>query len=122
MVSKQTARLASRWRRICAVAVGLSILFWAALPVPPHVTSLFETLQEHRLFMAEHGHAHGFEEDLAAALHGHSHDAVEHDHSVAMLTFPPHPQAPTSLGEGVRPPPDAAISDFVFRIDRPPRA
>lgn len=90
--------------------------------MPPHVTSLFETLQEHMVFMAEHGHSHGFEEDLAAALHGHSHDAVEHDHSVAMLNFPPRPQAPTSLGKGDRPPPDLAISDFVFRIDRPPRA
>lgn len=32
-----------------------------------------------------HGHSHGFEEDFALALDGHSQDAAEHDHSPALL-------------------------------------
>lgn len=101
--------------------VCCTIAIWAVLPVPPHVPSVIETLQEHAAFIAEHGHSHGFEEDLAAAVHGHGHDAVEHDHAVATLTVASRPQAIRSGRDLHRPPPTDARSGFVFRIERPPR-
>jgi len=122
MAVRPTARRVCGWQRRCAVALGFLILFRAALPMPAHVTSPLQTLQEHAEFIAEHGHSHGFEEDLAAAFHGHSHDAVEHDHSLAMLAVPPKTQIPMTPGATVRSPSTALVSDLVFQIERPPRA
>ncbi|MBY6117460.1 hypothetical protein KUW09_24945 [Mameliella alba] len=44
-----------------------------------------QVLADHAEMIAEHGHSHGLEEDIAWAMHGHSHDNVDHDHSVAVL-------------------------------------
>jgi len=92
------------------------------MPVPPHVPTVLETLQEHAAFIAEHGHSHGFEEDLAAAIHGHSHDTMEHDHSVATLSLAPRTQVTCSRRDLDRPPPSGTCSGFVLRIERPPSA
>lgn len=121
MIRRWTARQTKPWRRACAVLVCFAIALWAAMPVPPHVSTVLETLQEHAAFIAEHGHSHGFEEDLAAAIHGHSHDAMEHDHSVATLTLGPRTQVPCPGRDLGRPPPSGACSGLVQRIDRPPR-
>ena len=121
MMRLSMARRTKPWRRACAFMVCLAVALWAVVPLPPHVPTLFDTLQEHAAFIAEHGHSHGFEEDLAAAMHGHSHDAMEHDHSVATLSLVPRTQI-TCFGRDLdRPRPSWACSGIVPRIERPPR-
>jgi hypothetical protein len=92
------------------------------MPVPSHAPTVFETIQDHLEMIADHGHSHGFEEDLYWAMHGHSHEAADHDHSQAFVT----PGDRTHLASAHR---DAwrirASSDghhVNFRIERPPRA
>lgn len=78
-------------RRRSRARVGLSLLLsmcvalWSLAPTASHVPEMVETLQEHAQMVAEHGHSHGFEDDLAWAMHGHAHDVADHDHSPAAL-------------------------------------
>lgn len=108
--------------RILTALLCLSLVGWSILPTLSHVPRLAETLSEHAQMSAEHGHSHGLQEDLLQALHGHSHDAVDHDHSPAL--------AVAAAGGDVWPcaqdagPLWAARSGphRFFRIERPPRA
>jgi hypothetical protein len=108
-------------QRALAALLCLSLVVWSTLPSISHVPILVETLQEHAQMIAEHGHSHGFEEDLVWALHGHSHDAADHDHSKVLAalgdTSAPIPgqRAWPSRPSQERPHP-------IVRIERPPRA
>ncbi|MCD1625339.1 MAG: hypothetical protein ACU0B7_12585 [Paracoccaceae bacterium] len=109
-------------RQLLATAICLSLVVWSVLPTLTHVPTVLETLHEHAEMIAAHGHSHGLAEDLAWALHGHSHDAMDHDHNQAVLTAA-HDNALMEHGTDrwrFHPAPD--ISSRVFRIDRPPRA
>src|SRR6056297_3991919 len=68
-----------------ATLLCLAVLLWSVVPATSHAPSVFGVLQEHAEMVAEHGHSHGLEEDLAWAMHGHSHDSVDHDHSQAVV-------------------------------------
>ena len=106
---------------LCALLV-LSLGLWSALPASTHAPTIFETIHEHLEIAAGHGHTHGLEEDLAWALHGHDHDAADHDHSQAILALPHGAGRPVSVSSlGWRP---AARNGpgRAFRIERPPRA
>ena len=116
-----TYRLSLGWRRVCALSICFSLLYVSLLPHPPHQPTLFQTLQEHAAFMAEHGHAHGFDEDLADAIHGHTHDVLEHDHSVATLAVPPIAAQSVDFLSILRPPKTVAHPGRLYRIERPPR-
>ena len=114
------------WRKLgqqaLAVVICLSVAVWSILPMATHVPDVLDTLQDHAEMIATHGHSHGLAEDLAWALHGHSHDAMDHDHNQAFLTAA---QDSVALDHGAdlwrfHPAPDMAYR--VFRIDRPPRA
>jgi hypothetical protein len=63
----------------------VAVLVWSVVPATSHVPAVLDVLQEHSEMIAEHGHSHGLEEDLAWAMHGHSHDSVDHDHSQAVV-------------------------------------
>ena len=110
-----------RTRRTIAVLTSLCLLYAILLPVPPHVKSVLTTIQEHAAFIESHGHSHGFEEDLAAALHGHSHDATDHDHSVATLVTPVTTHVPVSLRGDRRWVSEDRVATRHYRIERPPR-
>jgi hypothetical protein len=60
-------------------------VIWSILPNLSHVPRIAETLQDHAQMTADHGHSHGLQEDLLWAMHGHSHDVVDHDHSLALV-------------------------------------
>lgn len=102
--------------------LSLAVVLWSVMPATSHAPVIFETLQEHMEMIAEHGHSHGLEEDLAWAMHGHSHDSADHDHSQAVLS----PDAASKPFEGYRSAwrlwPAAAGPSSKFRIERPPRA
>jgi hypothetical protein len=68
-----------------ATLLCVAVLVWSVMPTTSHVPTVPDVLQEHSETIAEHGHSHGLEEDLAWAMHGHSHDSVDHDHSQALV-------------------------------------
>jgi hypothetical protein len=100
----------------------LALVVWSIAPATDHAPSVFDVIADHRAMITEHGHTHGFHEDLAWALHGHSHDVADHDHSPAVLAL----AATTNDVWGSRdvwhlhaslPGPHRS-----YMIDRPPRA
>ena len=109
-------------RQVLAAVICLSVAVWSVLPTTNHVPTVLETLDEHAQMIASHGHSHGLAEDLVWALHGHSHDVMDHDHSQAVLTAA-HDDGAMEHGADKRrfhPAPD--MPSHAFRIDRPPRA
>jgi len=95
---------------------------WAVDPDLAHLPKVMSVLEDHAQMVAEHGHSHGFEEDLAWALHGHPHDHADHDHGtellvegheVAQLSSHPEVRPASRPRDGPRP---------IFRHERPPRA
>lgn len=74
-------------QKFIAVIVALSFLIGSAMPGTPHIPKVLETIEEHLEMAAEHGHSHGFVEDLFWAMHGHSHDVADHDHSPLYIVF-----------------------------------
>lgn len=83
------ARIAGKWlewmQRGLAALLCLCLVFWSSRPVTSHIPDVLATIQDHAEMIESHGHSHGFEEDLAWALHGHSHDVADHDHSPGLL-------------------------------------
>lgn len=109
-------------QRAFAALLCVAVVVWSVMPATSHAPAIFETLQEHMEMIAEHGHSHGLEEDLAWAMHGHSHDSADHDHSQAVLTpdLTSQPFEGYRSAWGFRPAADGPSAKF--RIERPPRA
>ena len=105
-----------------AAVICMSVAVWSILPTVNHVPSVLETLQDHAEMIAAHGHSHGLAEDLSWALHGHSHDAMDHDHNQAFLTVSHDDRAMDHGADRWRFHPAPDRQSHVFRIDRPPRA
>lgn len=105
-----------------AALLTLSLVVWSVAPAAAHAAAVFETLRDHAGMIADQGHSHGFEEDLFAALHGHSHDAADHDHSEAMPTPGAGHAAAAVHGDIRRLPRPRAGPARLSRIERPPRA
>lgn len=108
-------------RQVVAGLLCLSLLLWSVQPSGNHAPTVIKTVQEHLEMIAEHGHSHGFEEDLIWAMHGHSHDEADHDHNqlalpaarkLAAMTF--H-RDPWVMSHAVEPSVSASL------IERPPR-
>ena len=115
-------RLRTLARRIFVGLLCLSLVVWSVAPPATHAPKVLQTINDHLEMIADHGHSHGFEEDLFWAWHGHSHDVTDHDHSQVVLS--------ASIGVGalyvakdtwrLR---ASRVDPFRdFRIDRPPRA
>jgi hypothetical protein len=108
--------------RIITALLCLSLIGWSILPSLSHVPPLAETLQDHAEMIADHGHSHGFEEDLLAAWYGHGHDAVDHDHSPALAVAPANGGAWPAAQDAWRLREAQAGPHRTSRIERPPRA
>jgi hypothetical protein len=83
---------------------------------------VFETIQDHLEMIADHGHSHGLNEDLYWALHGHSHEAADHDHGQALLELTPRSGPMFGSLDAWRLAASSGGASGVFRIERPPRA
>ena len=115
-------RMRSQARRIFVGLLCLSLVVWSVAPSATHAPKVLQTINDHLELIADHGHSHGFEEDLFWALHGHSHDVADHDHSQIVLS--------AGIGVGgfyvakdkwrLRALRGDPFRDF--RIERPPRA
>lgn len=119
------ARIAGKWtgwvQRGLAALLCLCFVCWSFLPVRSHIPDALAAIQDHGEIIESHGHSHGFEKDLAWALHGHSHDVADHDHSPVLLVRGAFSEAPdipeaavSAAGPSWRPGP-------VFLNKRPPR-
>ncbi|QDA36827.1 hypothetical protein E4191_22380 (plasmid) [Paracoccus liaowanqingii] len=102
--------------------ICLSLVVWSLAPSSSHVPSIFEVVAEHTDMIADYGHSHGLEEDLFWALHGHSHDVADHDHSQAMLVLTAGSYPPTAYRDGFRLRASLDGPHRVYLIERPPRA
>lgn len=71
--------------------------------------------------IAEHGHSHGYIEDMLWAMHGHDHDESDHDHSFVTLISAIHNFFMPTYNDW-RHPPTKNISSPDFLIEHPPRA
>lgn len=110
------------FKSVLAALMCLALIVWSAVPSFTHSPAVLETIQDHMEMVEDHGHSHGFEEDLYWAMHGHSHDTADHDHNPAyLLTGGNADPAPET--NKVRRPSVSQTGPFrKFRIDRPPRA
>lgn len=106
--------------RLFALSLIFSFIVWSVMPTIGHVPRVSETHQEHIEMVAEHGHSHGYIEDLLWAMHGHNHDESDHDHSFVTLI--------STIADFYmlhhkdwRQPPTKNISSPDFLIERPPR-
>ncbi len=102
-------------------ALCLSLVVWSVTPLFTHAPAVFETIQDHLEMVEDHGHSHGFEEDLYWAMHGHSHDGADHDHNQAFLSNGPGAAPELHTGEAWRGLVSVLGPNRQFRIDRPPR-
>ena len=104
-----------------AALLCLSLVVWSIAPNAAHAPSVVEVMADHTRMIAEHGHSHGFEEDLYWAMHGHSHEAADHDHSQALLApvagSYPSPAHRDTWRLGIT----SGGLHRVYLIDRPPR-
>ncbi|MEZ5747613.1 MAG: hypothetical protein R3E00_13800 [Paracoccaceae bacterium] len=108
--------------RILTALLCLSFFGWSILPSLSHVPRIAETLEEHAQMVVDHGHSHGFAEDLFWALHGHSHDAIDHDHSPALAVASASAGAWPAAQDPWRLRASHSGPHRIFRIERPPRA
>ncbi|KJS39353.1 MAG: hypothetical protein VR70_08285 [Rhodospirillaceae bacterium BRH_c57] len=104
-----------------AALLCLSLVVWSVMPSVNHAPSVIETLQEYAEVIATHGHSHGLEEDLYWALHGHSHDVVDHDHSQALLVLGAGARS-VSCGNIWQSQSSSGVAHHIYRIERPPCA
>ena len=117
MTSLRTIGKAAFATLLCA-----AILVWSVMPTTSHAPAIFDVLQEHAEMIAEHGHSHGLEEDLAWAMHGHSHDSVDHDHSQAVVPGPDLSPQPLDIYRTAWRLSSATSNTLrIYQIERPPR-
>jgi len=109
-------------QRLLAALTCIALAVWSVMPSFTHVPTVFETIQDHLEMVEDHGHSHGFEEDLYWAMHGHSHDVVDHDHNQAFLTPSRVSEPPSEFSDTWLRIASTDGPSRQFRIDRPPRA
>ena len=109
-------------RSALAALICLSLVVWSIALSASHTPSVFDVVADHAEMIVEHGHSHGLEEDLYWALHGHSHDVADHDHSQALLAFGTGSHPTSDYRDSFRLRPSSGGPHRVYLIDRPPRA
>ncbi|HBR38743.1 MAG TPA: hypothetical protein DD939_15795 [Sulfitobacter pontiacus] len=106
-----------------AMLLCVAVLLWSVVPTSSHVPAVLDVLQENEQMILDHGHSHGLEEDLAWAMHGHSHDSADHDHSQAVVLAPEPNIRPVEVVRAAwRLSAASANISRVYSIERPPRA
>lgn len=105
-----------------ATLLCAAVLVWSVMPTTSHAPAILDVLQEHAEMLAEHGHSHGLEEDLAWAMHGHSHDSIDHDHSQAVVLGPDLSSQPLDIYAAAWHLSSATSNPLrIYLIERPPR-
>ena len=120
---KHVLRVMLTWRRNAAVAC-LCLMLGVSMFVPSshHSQKIAATVVDHIEMIADHGHSHGFLEDLIMAANGHNPDVPEHDHSQVFLLPGQKLTVLQVNNEAWLPFPMVLRDDLRFGLDRPPRA
>ena len=113
--------LLAKARSALVGVVCLALVVWSVTPSFTHAPMVFDTIKEHLEMIADHGHSHGFEEDLHWAMHGHSHDVADHDHNQAFLLAGVEFGPVGAFSDSWRRPPSKHALSLRSRIERPPR-
>ena len=107
--------------RAFKLVLMVSFVTFSVMSSMYHAPSVSDEIEAHLAMTTEHGHSHGLEEDLLRAMHGHSHDVYDHDHSTVWLAL-----SSSTLGVDRRDSWQPAVSEqkssLTFLIERPPRA
>ena len=111
---------AGKRRRFTAL-LCLMLIIWSLLPATHHAPKIAETVTDHIEMIADHGHSHGFVEDLFWAMHGHGPDVADHDHSKVFLVIGSVPSVSLMTRDHWTPEPPAFRAISQFQIDPPPR-
>ncbi|MEO1639718.1 MAG: hypothetical protein AAFU41_10790 [Pseudomonadota bacterium] len=109
-------------RRLFTVLTCSAFVVWSVSPSLTHAPIVFETIQDHLEMVEDHGYSHGLEEDLYWAMHSHSHDVADHDHSQAFLSAGQRSDPLAEFSEVLPRMGSSSGPSRHFRIDRPPRA
>ena len=109
-------------RRIVLVCMCGAFVLSAVRPDLGHMPNVLDVLSEHAETALDHGHSHGLEEDIFAALQGHAHGLGDHEQVPDLLPVATVKQTP-QVFVGYR---SARLSDAsptpVFVFERPPRS
>ncbi len=117
-----SGRQLADWIRHAFIAMMVLCVFaWSVAPSFTHSANYLLSVSERSQIMGDHGHSHGEALDNYWALHGHSHDAVDHDHSSAILFLVAEAESVVRfrLPDALEPFLDKP--DPIYRLDRPPR-
>lgn len=120
--AKLMATIRTLGKAAFATLLCAAVLVWSVMPTSSHTPAILDVLEEHSEIVAEHGHSHGLEEDLLWAMHGHSHDSIDHDHSQAVVPardLSPHPLYIYRTAWRLRPANSNTLR--IGQIERPPR-
>jgi hypothetical protein len=113
--------LAAFGKHMFAALMCLSIVIWSVVPAGPHTPTVLKVIEDHLQMIADHGHSHGFEEDLFWAAHGHSHEAADHDHNQVLLALGLQTLPEIYSRDTLRARSALDGSHHNFKIERPPR-
>lgn len=117
-MGKRPTRTGNAARWVAALCCLLALL-WALPSATVHVPG--PPSERQPIMVMEHGHAHSPAMDLLWAMHGHSHEVMDHDHSPAI---PPLASTALPVREPVTVVADRVSEGgpaTVYRIERPPR-
>lgn len=98
----------------------LSLGVWSVAPSVSHAPAIADAAELYAELVADHGHDHGFAADVMWAMHGHSHDAADHDHNPATLVRGGETSIRLAVSKRRASVPACLTSDSLFRLERPP--
>ena len=101
---------------VLCIAVGV----WSLAPAVSHTPAIADAAELQAEMLAEHGHDHGFVADVLWAMHGHAHDATDHDHNPATLARGTDTMVRLGVSNRRAIVPTRLTSDRLFRLERPP--
>lgn len=120
--TKVTGSFEASGRRALATLLCLSLVLGFLMPLKAHAVTASDTAWPSLEVQVEHDHPHDLEEAIHRLVHGHHHDAADHEHAQALLG-PGNRHHPTPDDGGhAEDRPLAAGPPRAFRIERPPRA
>ena len=99
----------------------LSVALWSLNNATGHDPAQVAKQTSVQIEIEDHGHSHGDTIDLLWSLHGHAHDAADHDHNSALTPAPVAMTVRNMFRQHGALPDAAAAPPPSFGFERPPR-
>lgn len=121
VTGRMTQRISAFVRLVLTLALAVGIVLSTNARVTSHKPADMSQIARMQADISEHGHAHDEVVEIVDAYHGHPHDVIDHDHTMAILLQRPGSDHLDSGRSGWI----MAASDLpdrrMFELDRPPR-